>query len=113
MGIKLFGSSFGDDFTWNCNDKSPDNTSPDPNPENFKIKQIREIGKYLWVLVNYPNCSTFKGDKILIYRNVTRNRIKLYARLDPHFSETGLSPVARFRPDSDGVELSIKFCEIC
>lgn len=108
MGLPLFGGS--DDYDWTI--PKSNSTSPNPNPKNFVIKRIEEIGNYLWVLANYPDCPSYGGDKILIYKNMSIRRLKLYKKLDPHFSETGVTPIARFRPDSEGVILSKKFCRI-
>jgi len=108
MGAIGFFSDFED---WSMSESKT--SFPNPDPKKFKIKKVERIGEYFWVLVNYPDCPSFGGDKILIYNNVAIDRIKIYKELDPHFSTTGLSPVARFRPDSDGIKLSIKFCENC
>lgn len=110
MGLGLFSGSDDWDFG---NNELPKTTFPNPDPKNFKIKKIEVIGDFTWVLVNYPNCPTFKGDKILIFKGDASRRIKLYNELDPHFSETGLTPIARFRPDSYGVTMSKEFCDLC
>lgn len=110
MGLGLFRHWNEDDWS----DPLPRNDDPpNPDPTNFKIRKIEKIGDYLWVLVNYPNCNTYGGNKILIFKGITIRRLKMYGILDPHFSESGLTPIARFRPDPEGVRLSFKFCESC
>lgn len=38
-----------------------------PNKYKFKILQRVEFGKYLVVKINYPDCTNYTGDKILVY----------------------------------------------
>jgi hypothetical protein len=43
--------------------------NPNPDPKNFKIIKTQQIGESLILMVNYPNCTNFEGDKILFYVN--------------------------------------------
>lgn len=75
----------------------------EPDPKLFKIVKSEKIGNYLIVLINYPNCTTFGGNKVCVYENVSKKDLESLKELDPHFLNTSrFSPVARFRGDEDG-----------
>ncbi len=75
----------------------------DPNPANFKVIDSFEANGHIVVLINYPNCNTFEGNKILVYLNTTLQQINEAKEIDPHFkSERGFSPFARFEPTLEG-----------
>ena len=84
-----------------------------PDPKVFKIKECRIIGKCMVLLVKYPNCQNFEGDKILVYHGVS-SVAQLLAftdgKLDPHFMKDCRSPIARFKPTTDGMAMAIDFC---
>lgn len=102
MGFKLFSSSTYDS----------DIKNPNPNPENFQILKSKIIGRYILLSVNYPDCTNFEGDKILLYKDVNINTLLEQKSLDPHFSNNTLlhSPIARFKPTKEGWELAEKLC---
>lgn len=87
--------------------------APNPNPKDFKILDIISI-KYkraiTVVLVHYPACTTFEGNKIMVFRGNARKYIgehKLKS-LDPHFTASnGL--LARFPATDDGMKDAIEF----
>lgn len=75
-----------------------------PNPHKFTIKRTQNING-LWItMVNYPNCTNFEGNKIL----VTTFDVKNKDFLDPHFNTDG-GLVARFQPTKLGWELAVNF----
>ena len=79
-----------------------------PNPNNFKILQESYSNGYLILWVEYPNCTNFEGKKILVYKNFDSSKTLLFfnrGELDPHFSKSGGSPIARFKPCNDSLEL--------
>jgi hypothetical protein len=103
MGLKLFSSSSYDknetviiNNTINCSKKEP----TDPDPKNYKIVKSEQIGEHLVVLINYPNCTNYEGDKTLLYLNVTLTQLMSQKHIDPHFSDNRefISPFARFVP---------------
>lgn len=117
MGIRLVGSSCGcnqcNNYPYNPN-VSGNNKSGNPNPLNFRIDQISEIKGFKLVVVNYPDCKNYEGDKILVYdKGISVEQIKNSKFLDPHFCDTKehISPIARFKPDKDGMLCAIVFCE--
>lgn len=88
-------------------------TFPNPNPNNYKIeKLILHLDKgYVLVLINYPDCTNFEGNKILVYKNVDPSTIINAKFLDPHFcnNDEHPSPIARFIPTDEGWEMALKF----
>lgn len=87
---------------------------PNPNPFNFKFKEFMEIGKYLVVKINYPDCVNYEGNKILVFKNLTMNQLLKFNTVDPHFShnEEFDSPIARFIPSDDGWQMAINFAKM-
>jgi hypothetical protein len=82
---------------------------PNPNPRNFVIRRSLQIGRnWLLVEVNYPDCTNYEGNKILLYRGIDRDvtltALIAQGSLDPHFSNNPdfFSPFARFEPTDDG-----------
>ena len=83
-----------------------------PKPKNFHIKEAFVIGDFVSVVVNYPDCINFEGNKIMVYE-ATLAEVTAQAELDPHFcSGDHLSPIARFRPDKDGRFRAIQFMDM-
>ena len=80
--------------------------TPNPDPYRFIIRRAEQHGPYVIAEVVYPDATTFEGRKILVYKDVEFSRILNADCLDPHFSRTGLSPVARFIPTTDGWKMA-------
>lgn len=76
-----------------------------PNPMNWSLMRSARIGDCLIAQVHYANCTNFDGAKIMVYRGVT----ELPQHLDPHFSATGVSPIARFAPTAEGWAMALAF----
>jgi len=107
MGIKCFGSSSSyDNDSSEVKDRNPD-------PSHYIISNTIQIGRFLIVEINYPNCDNYEGNKILVFENKTHDDLLLQKTIDPHFSarEPGKSPVARFVPSQDGLDMAISFCK--
>ena len=99
MGLNLFNR---------C--KSSPYAVPDSNPDpaNFTIHSELKLGEYLVMLVQYPNCTNYEGQKLLVYSGFKSSKEllkKTNGKLDPHFSEEGVSPIARFKPCALSYEL--------
>lgn len=84
MGIKLFS------------DSSP---APNPNPYNYKI--VRSYYDGHLVLVNYPDCTSFGGNKLLLLKEPHRG-----GSLDPHLLSESHIVLARFTPNKLGRKLA-------
>ena len=90
-------------------------TSPlldgNPDPKRFKILSIWEVKEYTLAVVRYPNCTTYKGHKLLMYEGRIRETLSKLEELDPHVLEEGLSPIARFAPTDAGFRVALQACE--
>ena len=80
------------------------NTEPgngNPVPTRFAIQLTKRIGEFDILLVKYPDCKNFEGDKILVFRGLNgTDRAQMKGQIDPHFTKGKL--VARFVPTHDG-----------
>ena len=66
----------------------------EPHLEVFQVLECIEGSNYLYVVVKYPHCTNFDGEKVLLMK-----------ALDPHFYEDN-KIVARFKPDEEGKRLA-------
>lgn len=82
-----------------------------PNPKSFKILKTKQVGLNLVVKINYPNCTNFEGNKILVYKNLSQMFIYSMKIIDPHFNNKGTSPFVRFEPTDDGWQAAIDFAK--
>lgn len=76
-----------------------------PSPKRFTVVHWYVEGGYLVATVDYLDAINFEGRKVLVYENVgslTELLIRNGGELDPHFSEDGKGPVARFAPTKTG-----------
>ena len=82
---------------------------PNPNPTRFEIIKIESINKFVIVQINYPDCTSFEGKKILVYDHIEVNKILTAKFLDPHFSNDleQISPIARFEPIERGWNMGV------
>jgi len=81
--------------------------SMNPNPKNFEIIKLIEL-ENTYVEVFYPDAKSYEGNKVLVYKGRMAEQIMSAKELDPHFSETGLSPIARFAPTIEGKCLAMQ-----
>jgi len=105
IGIGLGSRSWAS----SSNDCTSCKALPNPDPNNYIVISNKQIGNYLILQVNYPDCSNFSGNKILVYEGITYNMLK-NRPIDPHFLETKISPIARFQPTTHGMDLAKLFC---
>lgn len=92
MGLKM---GFSSGFDYNCNT----DTTPNPNKYSFTIESFHEAGEYLVLRLNYPHCTTFSGDKVVVLGDYkTYQEVSNLKELDPHFLEDN-GVVMRFRGD--------------
>lgn len=83
-----------------------------PDPKKFNVFLANCINGNLIIGVNYPGCTNFEGNKILVYKGIKNLKELLIAtqgELDPHFSKE-VSPIARFKPNQEGLNLAEKLC---
>lgn len=75
--------------------------SMNPNPKNFRIDKLIEL-QNTYVEVYYPDAKNYEGNKVMVYKGKVAQQILAAKELDPHFSDNGLSPIARFTPTIEG-----------
>lgn len=86
-----------------------DNKNPDPT--NFSIGSCVAINGNLVVTLKYHNCTNFEGNKILVYKGVSKQQFLSRKTIDPHFTEDNLRPFARFEPTHEGKLAAIALAE--
>lgn len=92
------------------NPSEPAAVAPNPDPSRFKILNHYEYNGWTIVKVFYEGCTNFEGNKVLVFDETYAVVVAKSARgMDPHFSSSGLSPVARFEPTTRGWHLAQKF----
>ena len=64
--------------------------------------------------INYPDCTTFEGNKVLMFNNVSIDDILLQKDIDPHFSSSVkyIHPFARFEPTVHGWKIACIVAQI-
>lgn len=82
---------------------------PNPDPYNYVIKNDYQHGEYLIVLVNYPDCTNYEGNKVLVYKGIYLRDLVAQRSIDPHFSNSKSkhSPIARFVPTTEGWRMAM------
>lgn len=83
--------------------KAKIDTGVNPNPYNFRIVWASVVNGHTIMKVNYPNCTTYNGDKLLLLRGIWP--ITMH-KLDPHFFEGDHPVIARFEPTQEGNQLA-------
>lgn len=80
--------------------------SPNPNPGMFTIKRVdtfrNEYDVYLVAEINYVGCTNYEGNKVCVFKGISKDELMALTYLDPHFAESKFSPIARFKPDGEG-----------
>ena len=79
-----------------------------PDPSNFLIVNEQMIGNYLVLHVKYTTCTNYEGNKLMVYEGFKSSKelLKLNnGKLDPHFSRSKGSPIARFAPTKESLLL--------
>jgi len=76
--------------------------APNPDPSRWELIWVKQFKAAHVLMVRYLDCTNFEGIKIMVFRGQYVSR----ERLDPHFSKDRSSPIARFRPDDEGVGLA-------
>ena len=103
MGLRLFGS-YARSVEY-VTDPNKAIMPSDPDPRLFHIISLKQFGEYTLAKVKYPNCTNYSGIKISLYR-CAAEQLRNTKILDPHFNETGISPIARFVPTEAGYKLA-------
>lgn len=125
MGVSPFqhwkdedwSSNVSEPFEKTCpaKEKSPPRSNPDlnPDPRYFKVLAQQAIGPHLILIVKYPNCANYEGEKILVFLNTDFKVLDKQGFIDPHFSDKkGIYPFARFEPTEDGWKAACAFTQM-
>ncbi len=118
MGVIKFFSSSSFDNTRDVNSgyQPLEVTVSSPDPSKYITLNVKVIGKYLIVKVQYEEATNYEGVKILLFKGVTMAELlkKNGGVIDPHFSDNKeyISPIARFVPTEEGWRMAVEFCEI-
>jgi hypothetical protein len=93
---------------------APRKTPGNPDPKNFKIVRMETVGNFVLILINYPDCLNYEGNKIIAVRASERAKLEDQLRgagIDPHFCDNQkyVSPVARFMPTNEGWDMAVAF----
>jgi hypothetical protein len=93
--------------------------SETPDSKNYEILEIKEVGRFLVMKLQYPNCSkcAYEGTKILVIESKIIDAV-YWKEIDPHFRDEkptkikAPSPIARFPASSNGWKNAITFAEL-
>jgi hypothetical protein len=100
--------------TWLKNLVAP--CRPMPDPSNYEVIHYEEHGPFVILVVRYPDCTTFEGQKVLVFHGKPLTSILAQTRMDPHFSQSTVPgnghPVARFEPTPMGMAMARHCCNL-
>ena len=94
-------------------DDKPPPGNPDPN--NYQLVKAEEKNGYLVVMIKYPDCTNYEGNKILVFKDLTLLQLVNQKLIDPHFfpaNKKFKSPVARFVPTDEGWNMALALTEV-
>jgi len=76
-----------------------------PNPLNFYIMSLLQIGNNVVAQIKYPDADNYEGIKVLLFTNVKVDQIQKLTSIDPHFTDNKscIAPFARFEPTANGL----------
>ena len=81
--------------------------APNPSPSRWSLLRLQQFPSAHVVEVKYLDCTNFEGIKIMVYSGEWQE----CDTLDPHFAETGRSPIARFKPTPEGWLMAVEFAK--
>lgn len=91
-----------------------------PNPEEFEVDEVEEVGPHLVMRVKYSSCEkcSFDSKKVMVFLDTTIKDAIRWRQIDPHFAEKGEAdpkvappPRARFPADAEGWADAIAYAE--
>jgi hypothetical protein len=114
MGCSPFRVSSSDERSWagRLIDRvfPPKYPEGNPNPYRFEILEQRLEYNFVILKVKYPDAKNYEGEKILVFHDIPYTFFVNITYLDPHFFDGKTSPVARFKPDEEGMQMAVTFC---
>lgn len=102
MGYCCFRRSCDTNYTCNA-------PAPNPDPKRWTIQSYYVANNAYVLVVKYLDATNFEGVKVMVYKGKFPGlQLLRLMRLDPHFSKEEPSPIARFRPDAEGLKMATK-----
>lgn len=113
MGLSPFSKDRYDEDELKSSNTNCVRINRNPDPNNYKIVKHLQFGKFLLIMINYPDCTNYEGNKILLFDNVSLFELIKQEKIDPHFSNNKKykSPIARFEPTVYGWILGLKLID--
>lgn len=91
----------------------PPPRNPNPNPYKYQVNRMQIAYGYLVLDITYPDATNYEGRKILLFdRGVRLIHLQAQGAIDPHFSERGIAPIARFEPTERGWQMALDMCMV-
>lgn len=87
---------------------TPAAPAPNPDPRRWTITGIKQFANGYVLLVKYHDATNLEGLKAMVYRGKFDRERAMREGLDPHFTDSPKSPVARFRPDEEGLKWALE-----
>lgn len=103
-----------------ANEKIQELLARTPNPQNYKVLKVEQVGKNLVLMVQYSSCKkcSFDSRKVMVYKNVKLESVIFWTTIDPHFSEkpdgnrqVAPPPRARFPADDRGWQDALDYAK--
>jgi len=104
-----------------ANEKIQDLLARTPNPQNYKVLKVEQVGKYIVLMVQYSSCSkcSFDAKKVMVFMDTKLEDVIFWNTIDPHFSdkkpgnkEVAPPPRARFPADDEGWKDAIEYARL-
>lgn len=84
----------------------PPQPAGNPDPRKFEIRRSHSERVYAAIEVVFHGVTNYEGRKVIVMRRADLAQALAVGILDPHFSDKGPSPVARFEPTEFGWKLA-------
>ena len=82
---------------------TPSAPAPNPDLKRWRLLNIYQYDNAYVLKVRYLDATNFEGIKVMVYKG---RFVGPKDHLDPHFTPDEDSPIARYRPNEEGVELA-------
>ena len=83
----------------------------EPDPRKFTVLDFSSMNGITIAMLYFKGCVNFGGKKLLIFYDADFASIQKSGVCDPHFLESGVSPIARFEPTARGRSMALIFAK--